>query len=49
VAVIATVFLFRDSYDKSPAAALSRMSATLVSSVLCLVAAHSPAGGHCDR
>ena len=35
-AVIATVFLFRDSYDKSLAAAVSRMAATLVSFVLCL-------------
>jgi uncharacterized membrane protein YccC len=35
--VIATVFLFRDSYDKSLAAAVSRMAATLVSFVLCLV------------
>ena len=35
-AVIATVFLFRDSYNKSLAAAASRMSATLVSFVLCL-------------
>jgi uncharacterized membrane protein YccC len=34
--VIATVFLFRDSYDKSLAAAVSRMAATLVSFVLCL-------------
>ena len=35
-AVIATVFLFRDSYNKSLAAAVSRMAATLVSFVLCL-------------
>lgn len=35
-AVIATVFLFRDSYSKSLAAAVSRMSATLVSFTLCL-------------
>jgi uncharacterized membrane protein YgaE (UPF0421/DUF939 family) len=35
-AVIATVFLFRDSYTKSMAAAVSRMAATLVSFVLCL-------------
>jgi len=35
-AVIATVFLFRDSYNKSLAAAASRMAATLVSFVLCL-------------
>ena len=34
--VIATVFLFRDSYDKSLAAAVSRMAATLVSFALCL-------------
>jgi uncharacterized membrane protein YccC len=36
-AVIATVFPFRDSYNKSLAAAVSRMSATLVSFALCLV------------
>jgi uncharacterized membrane protein YccC len=34
--VIATVFLFRESYDKSLAAAVSRMAATLVSFALCL-------------
>lgn len=34
--VIATVFLFRDSYDKSMAAAVSRLAATLVSFALCL-------------
>jgi uncharacterized membrane protein YccC len=34
--VVATVFLFRDSYNKSMAAAVSRMAATLVSFVLCL-------------
>ena len=34
--VIATIFLFRDSYNKSLAAAVSRMAATLVSFVLCL-------------
>ena len=34
--VIATVFLFRDSYDKSLSAAVSRMAATLVSFALCL-------------
>jgi len=34
--VIATVFLFRDSYNKSLAAAVSRMAATLVSFVLCI-------------
>jgi uncharacterized membrane protein YccC len=35
-AVIATVFLFRDSYTKSLAAAVSRIAATLVSFALCL-------------
>ena len=35
-AVIATVFLFRDSYNKSLAAAVSRMAATPVSFALCL-------------
>jgi len=35
-AVVATVFLFRDSYNQSLAAAVSRMAATLVSFVLCL-------------
>jgi uncharacterized membrane protein YccC len=35
-AVIATVFLFRESYNKSMAAAASRMVATLVSFALCL-------------
>jgi uncharacterized membrane protein YccC len=35
-AVIATVFLLRDSYNKSLAAAVSRMAATLVSFALCL-------------
>lgn len=35
-AVIATAFLFRDSCNKSLSAAVSRMSATLVSFVLCL-------------
>jgi uncharacterized membrane protein YgaE (UPF0421/DUF939 family) len=35
-AVIATVFLFRDSYSNSLAAAVSRMAATLVSFALCL-------------
>lgn len=35
-AVIATVFLFRTSYDKSLAAAVSRMAATLVSFAVCL-------------
>lgn len=35
-AVIATVFVYRESYDQSLMAALSRMSATGVSFVLCL-------------
>jgi uncharacterized membrane protein YgaE (UPF0421/DUF939 family) len=35
-AVIATIFVLRDSYQKSIAAALSRMAATGVSFVLCL-------------
>ena len=35
-AVIATVFVVRDSYAKSLAAALSRMAATLVSFALCV-------------
>ena len=35
-AVIATVFLFRNSYHKTLAAAASRISATLVSFALCL-------------
>ena len=35
-AVIATVFVFRESYNQSMAAALSRMAATTVSFVLCL-------------
>ena len=34
--VIATVFLFRNGYNKSLAAAVSRMAATLVSFALCL-------------
>jgi uncharacterized membrane protein YccC len=36
-AVLATIFVLRDSYGKSVAAAVSRMSATLVSFVLCLI------------
>ena len=36
-AVLATIFVLRDSFGKSVAAAVSRMSATLVSFVLCLV------------
>jgi uncharacterized membrane protein YccC len=36
-AVVATIFVCRDSYDKSVAAAVSRMAATTVSFVLCLV------------
>ena len=36
-AVLATIFVLRDSYGKSVAAAVSRMSATSVSFVLCLI------------
>src|ERR1700692_330073 len=36
-AVIATVFVLRGTYDKSVAAAVSRIGATLVSFALCLV------------
>jgi uncharacterized membrane protein YccC len=36
-AVLATIFLLRDSYAKSVAAAVSRMAATFVSFVLCLI------------
>ncbi len=36
-AVIATVFVFRDSYLRSVRAAVSRMAATLVSFVICLI------------
>ena len=36
-AVIATIFVLRDSFGKSVAAAVSRMAATLVSFVLCLI------------
>ena len=36
-AVIATVFVYRQSYQKSMKAALSRMSATVLSFALCLV------------
>jgi uncharacterized membrane protein YccC len=36
-AVIATIFVLRDSYGKSVAAAVSRMAATFVSVVLCLI------------
>jgi len=36
-AVIATIFVLRDSFGKSVAAAVSRMSATFVSFVLCLI------------
>jgi len=36
-AVISTVFVLRDSFEKSTAAAVSRMAATSVSFVLCLV------------
>ena len=35
-AVVATVFVFRNTYDKTLAAALSRIAATLVSFALCL-------------
>ena len=36
-AVLATIFVLRDSYRKSVAAAVSRMAATSVSFVLCLI------------
>ena len=36
-AVLATIFVLRDSYGKSVAAAVSRMTATSVSFVLCLI------------
>jgi uncharacterized membrane protein YccC len=36
-AVIATVFVYRESYQKSVKAAISRMSATVLSFALCLV------------
>ncbi len=36
-AVISTIFVMRDSYEKSTAAAVSRMASTSVSFVLCLV------------
>jgi uncharacterized membrane protein YccC len=36
-AAIATIFVFRDSYEQSVAAAASRMAATSVSFVLCLI------------
>jgi uncharacterized membrane protein YccC len=36
-AVIATIFVLRDSYGKSVAAAVSRMAATFVSFALCLI------------
>ena len=36
-AVIATVFVYRTSYDRSATAALTRMSATLISFALCLL------------
>jgi multisubunit Na+/H+ antiporter MnhB subunit len=36
-AVLATIFVLRDSFGKSVAAAVSRMSATAVSFVLCLI------------
>ena len=36
-AVIATIFVYRDSYEQSVTAAVSRMAATSVSFVLCLI------------
>src|ERR1700728_4938972 len=36
-AVIATVFVYRESYQKSVSAAISRMSATVLSFPLCLI------------
>ncbi len=36
-AVIATIFVFRESYTGSRSAAVSRMAATSVSFVLCLI------------
>jgi len=36
-AVLATIFVLRDSFGKSVAAAVSRMAATFVSFVLCLI------------
>ena len=36
-AVIATLFVYRSSYDRSATAALSRMAATLLSFALCLI------------
>jgi uncharacterized membrane protein YccC len=36
-AVIATVFVYRTSYDSSATAAVSRMAATLMSFLLCLI------------
>ena len=36
-AVIATVFVYRESYQKSVSAAISRMSATVLSFALCLI------------
>jgi uncharacterized membrane protein YccC len=36
-AVVATIFVCRDSYEQSVAAAISRMAATSVSFVLCLI------------
>ena len=36
-AVLATIFVLRDSFDKSVAATVSRMAATFVSFVLCLI------------
>ena len=36
-AMVATLFVYRDSYERSVAAALSRMASTSVSFILCLV------------
>ena len=36
-ALIATVFVYRDSYERSVSAAVSRLEATLVSFALCLI------------
>jgi uncharacterized membrane protein YccC len=36
-AVVATVFVYRESYQKSVSAAISRMSATVLSFALCLI------------
>ena len=36
-AVVATIFVYRESYQKSVSAAISRMSATVLSFALCLI------------